>query len=124
MRVDTGPLECARASHGRLCNGLYDLTATLLTLAFLALLREPGAEGAGRDAPWALARVPSGSQLGLDTSRRTSYRHHGGATSGSCSGSLRIHGETNTGRTAAVAHMATVRLVRQPRTTNLPNHIK
>jgi hypothetical protein len=57
----TGLLDCARAAYGRLRNGFYGLTATLLTLVFLALLREPRAEGATRVPPAALGRV-----LGLD----------------------------------------------------------
>jgi hypothetical protein len=57
----TGLLACARATYGRLRNGFYGLTATLLTLAFLALAGEPRAEGATRVSPAALGRV-----LGLD----------------------------------------------------------
>ena len=57
----TGLLDCARATYGRLRSGFYGLTATLLTLVFLALLREPRAEGATRVPPAALGRV-----LGLD----------------------------------------------------------
>jgi Transposase protein len=57
----TGLLACARATYGRLKNGFYGLAATLLTLVFLALLREPRAEGATRVSPAALGRV-----LGLD----------------------------------------------------------
>ena len=57
----TGLLACARATYGRLRNGFYGLPATLLTLVFLALLREPRAEGATRVPPAALGRV-----LGLD----------------------------------------------------------
>src|SRR6266567_5262324 len=56
-----GLLACARSVYGRLKNGFYGLTATLLTLVFLALLREPRAEGATRVPPAALGRV-----LGLD----------------------------------------------------------
>ena len=54
----TGLLDCARATYGRLRNGFYGLTATLLTLVFLALLREPRAGGATRVPPGALGRVP------------------------------------------------------------------
>jgi Transposase protein len=57
----TGLLDCARATYGRLRSGFYGLAATLLTLVFLALLREPRAEGATRVPPGALGRV-----LGLD----------------------------------------------------------
>ena len=56
-----GLLACARDTYGRLRNGFYGLAATLLTLVFLALLREPRAEGATRVPPAALGRV-----LGLD----------------------------------------------------------
>ena len=57
----TGLLACARTVYGQLRNGFYGLDATLLTLMFLALLREPRAEGATRIPPGALGRV-----LGLD----------------------------------------------------------
>ena len=56
-----GLLEAARAVYGRLKDGFYGLTATLLTLVFLALAGEPRAEGATRVPPAALGRV-----LGLD----------------------------------------------------------
>ena len=58
---DTGLLECARSVYGQLRDGFYGLTATLLTLVFLALAGEPRAEGATRVPPAALGRV-----LGLD----------------------------------------------------------
>src|SRR5580658_3914539 len=57
----TGLLAAAREVYGRLRDGFYGLTATLLTLAFLALAGEPRAEGATRVPPAALGRV-----LGLD----------------------------------------------------------
>ena len=57
----TGLLECARATYGRLRNGFYGLEVMLVVLVFLALLREPRAEGATRVPPAALGRV-----LGLD----------------------------------------------------------
>jgi hypothetical protein len=57
----TGLLGAAREVYGRLRDGFYGLTATLLTLAFLALAGEPRAEGATRVPPAALGRV-----LGLD----------------------------------------------------------
>ena len=57
----TGLLECARGVYGRLRDGFYGLDVMLLTLVFLALLREPRAEGATRVPPGALGRV-----LGLD----------------------------------------------------------
>ena len=54
----TGLLACARQVYGRLRNGFYGLDATLLALVFLALAREPRAEGATRIPPAALGRVP------------------------------------------------------------------
>ena len=57
----TGLLEAAREVYGRLRDGFYGLTATLLTVVFLALAGEPRAEGATRLPPAALGRV-----LGLD----------------------------------------------------------
>ena len=58
---DTGLLDAAREVYGQLKDGFYGLTATLLTLVFLALAGEPRAEGATRIPPAALGRV-----LGLD----------------------------------------------------------
>jgi hypothetical protein len=58
---DTGLLDAAREVYGQLRDGFYGLTATLLTLVFLALAGEPRAEGATRVPPAALGRV-----LGLD----------------------------------------------------------
>jgi hypothetical protein len=57
----TGLLDAAREVYGRVKDGFYGLTATLLTLVFLALAGEPRAEGATRVPPGALGRV-----LGLD----------------------------------------------------------
>jgi transposase-like protein len=57
----TGLLDAAREVYGRLKDGFYGLTATLLALVFLALAGEPRAEGATRVPPAALGRV-----LGLD----------------------------------------------------------
>ncbi len=57
----TGLLATARSTYRRLRDGFYDLQAVLVTLVFLALLREPRAEGATRVPPSALGRV-----LGLD----------------------------------------------------------
>jgi hypothetical protein len=57
----TGLLECARDTYGRVRNGFYGLEVMLVVLVFLALLREPRAEGATRVPPAALGRV-----LGLD----------------------------------------------------------
>jgi hypothetical protein len=56
-----GLLAAAREVYGRLKDGFYGLTATLLTVVFLALAGEPRAEGATRVPPAALGRV-----LGLD----------------------------------------------------------
>src|SRR6202453_1154451 len=56
-----GLLEAAREVYGRLKDGFYGLTATLLTVVFLALAGEPRGEGATRAPPAALGRV-----LGLD----------------------------------------------------------
>ena len=56
-----GLLQAAREVYGQLKDGFYGLTATLLTLVFLALAGEPRAEGATRVPPAALGRV-----LGLD----------------------------------------------------------
>jgi transposase len=58
---DAGLLQAAREVYGQFKNGFYGLTATLLTLVFLALAGEPRAEGATRVPPAALGRV-----LGLD----------------------------------------------------------
>ena len=52
-----GLLDAARQVYGRLRDGFYGLTATLLTLVFLALAGEPRAEGATRVPPGALGRV-------------------------------------------------------------------
>jgi hypothetical protein len=57
----TGLVQAAREVYGQLKDGFYGLTATLLTLVFLALAGEPRAEGATRVPPAALGRV-----LGLD----------------------------------------------------------
>ncbi|MGB6578435.1 MAG: putative transposase [Streptosporangiaceae bacterium] len=57
----TGLLDAAKEVYGQLKDGFYGLTATLLTLVFLALAGEPRAEGATRVPPAALGRV-----LGLD----------------------------------------------------------
>lgn len=57
----TGLLEAAGEVYGRLRNGFYGLQSMFLTLVFLALVREPRAEGATRLPPADLGRV-----LGLD----------------------------------------------------------
>src|SRR6266851_3978974 len=56
--AETGLLETARGVYGRLRNGFYGLEMMLVTLVFLALLREARAEGATRVPPAALGRVP------------------------------------------------------------------
>jgi transposase-like protein len=53
-----GLLAAAREVYGQLKDGFYGLTATLLTVVFLALAGEPRAEGATRVPPAALGRVP------------------------------------------------------------------
>lgn len=57
----TGLLAAFEATFGRLRNGFYGLRSIILTLLFLALLRDPRAEGATRIRPADLGRV-----LGLD----------------------------------------------------------
>jgi transposase len=57
----TGLLEAAGQVYGRMRNGFYGLSATLLMLVFLALAREPRAEGATRIRPQDVGRL-----LGLD----------------------------------------------------------
>jgi transposase-like protein len=54
----TGLLDAAREVYGRLRDGFYGLTATLLTVVFLALAGEPRAGGATRVPPAALGRMP------------------------------------------------------------------
>ena len=56
-----GLLACAKATYGRLRNGLYGLGVMLIFVVFLALLRGPRAEGATRTDVRAVGRV-----LGLD----------------------------------------------------------
>ncbi|MHB1613659.1 MAG: putative transposase [Actinomycetes bacterium] len=57
----TGLLQVASDTFGPMRKGFYGLRATLLAMVFLALLREPRAEGATRLPPADLGRV-----LGLD----------------------------------------------------------
>jgi transposase-like protein len=57
----TGLIPVFEQTYGRLRNGFYGLRATLLMLLFLALLRDPRAEGATRIRPADLGRL-----LGLD----------------------------------------------------------
>lgn len=80
----TGLIPAFEQTYGRLRNGFYGLRATLLMLLFLALLRDPRAEGATRIRPADLGRL-----LGLDrapevkTLRRKLTElasHHRGAT--------------------------------------------
>jgi len=59
----TGLAEAFAATYGRLRNAFYGLRSTLLMLLFLALLRDPRAEGATRIRPADLGRL-----LGLDRS--------------------------------------------------------
>ena len=54
----TGLIQAARDVYGRLKDGFYGLETMLVLLMFLALLREPRAEGATRVPPAALGRVP------------------------------------------------------------------
>jgi hypothetical protein len=53
-----GLLACARQVYGRLRNGFCGLGVMLVFLVFLALLREPRAEGATRTDIRAVGRVP------------------------------------------------------------------
>lgn len=53
----TGLVEVAEEVYVKLNNGFYGLRSVLLTLVFLALLREPRAEGATRIDPADLGRV-------------------------------------------------------------------
>src|SRR5450830_1634183 len=57
----TGLLDVATETFGPMSKGFYGLRATMLTGVFMALLREPRAEGATRIRPADLGRV-----LGLD----------------------------------------------------------
>jgi transposase len=57
----TGLLEVFADTYGRLRNGFYGLRPVVLTLLFLALLRDPRAEGLTRITPADLGRL-----LGLD----------------------------------------------------------
>ncbi|MHB8323237.1 MAG: putative transposase [Candidatus Dormibacteria bacterium] len=55
--AETGLLEAAQTVYGKLRNGFYGLRSVLLVLVFMALLRDPRAEGATRIVPQALGRV-------------------------------------------------------------------
>ena len=57
----TGLIDVAKSLYGRMRNGYYGLTSTMLTMVFLAVAREPRAEGATRIVPHDLGRL-----LGLD----------------------------------------------------------
>lgn len=59
----TGLFDAAQEVYGAMRNGFYGLTSVLLTMVFLALAREPRAEGATRIPPQDLGRL-----LGLDRS--------------------------------------------------------
>jgi hypothetical protein len=62
----TGLLEVFTDTYGRLRNGFYGLQPVVLTLLFLALLRDPRAEGLTRVTPADLGRL-----LGLDRAPRS-----------------------------------------------------
>jgi transposase len=55
--AEAGLMEAAETVYGKLRNGFYGLRSTLLMLVFLALVREPRAEGATRIVPQDLGRV-------------------------------------------------------------------
>ena len=57
----TGLFDAAQEVYSAMRNGFYGLTSVLMTMAFLALAREPRAEGATRIPPQDLGRL-----LGLD----------------------------------------------------------
>ena len=57
----TGLLDAAKSTYQKMRNGFYGLTSSILTLVFLAVAREPRAEGATRLPPADLGRL-----LGLD----------------------------------------------------------
>jgi len=57
--AETGLLEAAQTVYGKLRNGFYGLRSVLLVLVFMALLRDPRAEGATRIVPQDLGRVLS-----------------------------------------------------------------
>ena len=59
--VQTGLLSSAKKTYRSLSDGFYSLSATILTMVFLAVFREPLAEGATRIPPSDLGRL-----LGLD----------------------------------------------------------
>ncbi len=55
--AETGLLEAAQTVYGKLRNGFYGLRSVVLVLVFMALLRDPRAEGATRIVPQDLGRV-------------------------------------------------------------------
>ena len=55
--AEAGLLEAAETVYGKLRNGFYGMRSVLLMLVFLALLRDPRAEGATRIVPQDLGRV-------------------------------------------------------------------
>lgn len=61
--IETGLLEVAQQAYGRIREGFYGLTSTILTLFLMALLRIKRSEGLKRQAPEILGRL-----LGLDRS--------------------------------------------------------
>ena len=62
----TGLVEVFESTYGRLRDRFYGLRPIVLTLLFLALLRDPRAEGLTRLDPADLGRL-----LGLDRARRS-----------------------------------------------------
>ena len=80
--AQTGLLACARQVYGRLRNGFYGLEVMLVLLVFLALLREPRAEGAtrippGRAGPGAGPGPGAGGQDDPPQARRARRRRQG-----------------------------------------------
>jgi hypothetical protein len=63
LLMETGLLEVAERVYGRMRNGFYGLTSTMLTLFLMALLRIKRPEGLKRQPPEILGRL-----LGLDRS--------------------------------------------------------
>ncbi len=71
--AETGLLETARSVYGRLRNGFYGLEMMLVTLVFLALLREARAEGATSS----LACAGPGFSIRADTVRARGWLGQG-----------------------------------------------
>ncbi|MHB8288864.1 MAG: putative transposase [Acidimicrobiales bacterium] len=57
----TGLIDAAQEVYERMRNGFYGLTSVILMMVFLALAREPRAQGATRLSP-----IDFGRLLGLD----------------------------------------------------------